>query len=65
MAQISLAWIMSRPGMPMVIDSVVAPLTRSVVGVTAPIVGTSSLDNLHDLLGEYFHISQYACISDP
>ncbi|KAH6892761.1 oxidoreductase [Coprinopsis sp. MPI-PUGE-AT-0042] len=33
MAQVSLAWVMSRPG------------------VTAPIVGTSSLDNLHDLLG--------------
>lgn len=33
MAQVSLAWIMSRPG------------------VTAPIVGTTSLDNLKDLLG--------------
>ncbi|RXW25128.1 hypothetical protein EST38_g725 [Candolleomyces aberdarensis] len=33
MAQVSLAWIMSRPG------------------VTAPIVGTTSLDNLNDLLG--------------
>jgi len=33
MAQISLAWILSKPG------------------VTAPIVGTTSLQNLHDLLG--------------
>jgi len=33
MAQLSLAWIMSRDG------------------VTAPIVGTTSLDNLYDLLG--------------
>ncbi|KAJ2925030.1 hypothetical protein H1R20_g12068, partial [Candolleomyces eurysporus] len=33
MAQVSLAWVMSRPG------------------VTAPIVGTTSLDNLKDLLG--------------
>ncbi|KAH6892760.1 oxidoreductase [Coprinopsis sp. MPI-PUGE-AT-0042] len=33
MAQVSLAWIMSRPG------------------VTAPIIGTTSLDNLYDLLG--------------
>jgi len=33
MAQVSLAWIMSRPG------------------VSAPIVGTTSLANLHDLLG--------------
>ncbi|KAJ2916924.1 hypothetical protein MD484_g3500, partial [Candolleomyces efflorescens] len=33
MAQVALAWIMSRPG------------------VTAPIVGTTSLDNLNDLLG--------------
>ncbi|KXN91891.1 Versiconal hemiacetal acetate reductase [Leucoagaricus sp. SymC.cos] len=33
MAQVSLAWVMSKPG------------------VTAPIVGTTSLNNLHDLLG--------------
>ncbi|KAJ3572987.1 hypothetical protein NP233_g2725 [Leucocoprinus birnbaumii] len=33
MAQISLAWVMSKPG------------------VTAPIVGTTSLNNLHDLIG--------------
>ena len=33
MAQVSLAWIMSKPG------------------VTAPIVGTTSLANLEDLLG--------------
>ena len=33
MAQISLAWIMAKPG------------------VTAPIVGTTSLENLEDLLG--------------
>ncbi len=34
MAQISLAWILSKPG------------------VTAPVVGTTSLANLEDLLGE-------------
>ena len=34
MAQLSLAWIMARPG------------------VTAPIVGTTSLENLADLIGE-------------
>ncbi len=34
MAQISLAWILSKPG------------------VTAPIVGTTSLANLEDILGE-------------
>jgi len=33
MAQISLAWVMSKPG------------------VAAPVVGTTSLENLHDLLG--------------
>ncbi|KAF5346876.1 hypothetical protein D9756_010574 [Leucocoprinus leucothites] len=33
MAQVSLAWVMSKPG------------------VTAPIVGTTSLDNLNDLIG--------------
>ena len=35
MAQLSLAWIMARPG------------------VTAPIVGTTSLENLKDLIGEW------------
>ena len=35
MAQLSLAWIMARPG------------------VTAPIVGTTSLENLEDLIGEW------------
>lgn len=36
MAQISLAWILSKPG------------------VTAPIVGTTSLANLEDILGMFF-----------
>ncbi|KAF5361317.1 hypothetical protein D9758_010284 [Tetrapyrgos nigripes] len=35
MAQVSLAWVMNRPG------------------VTAPIIGTTSLDNLKQLLGEW------------
>ena len=35
MAQLSLAWIMSKPG------------------VTAPIVGTTSLENLQDLIGKF------------
>ena len=34
MAQVALAWIMSKPG------------------VTAPIIGTTSLKNLEDILGE-------------
>ena len=53
MAQVSLAWIMSRPGMSCL--SLVYQSTSSrifVVGVTAPIVGTTSLDNLNDLLGK-------------
>ena len=37
MAQISLAWILAKPG------------------VTAPVVGTTSLDNLFDLISEFRH----------
>ena len=40
MAQIAVAWILSKPG------------------VTAPIVGTTSLANLEDILGEYPHRGQ-------
>ena len=36
MAQISMAWIMAKPG------------------VTAPILGTTSMANLEDILGAYF-----------
>ena len=35
MAQISLAWMLTKPG------------------VTAPIIGTTSLANLEDILGEF------------
>ena len=35
MAQVAIAWILSKPG------------------VSAPIVGTTSLSNLEDILGEY------------
>ena len=38
MAQISMAWILGKPG------------------VTAPIVGTTSLKNLEDILGESYHL---------
>ena len=40
MAQISMAWIMAKPG------------------VTAPIVGTTSLSNLEDILGMFEVITE-------
>ncbi|KAF8212128.1 aryl-alcohol dehydrogenase [Mycena galopus ATCC 62051] len=49
MAQIALAWCMAKDGM-----SNVKPQRLKInilAGVTAPIVGTTSLENLHDLLG--------------
>ena len=42
MAQISLAWILSKPG------------------VTAPIIGTTSLANLEDILGKFLWLLFYA-----
>ena len=44
MAQISLAWMLSKPG------------------VTAPIIGTTSLSNLEDILGESI-ASCHRCLS--
>jgi aryl-alcohol dehydrogenase-like predicted oxidoreductase len=50
MAQLSLAWIMSQNGM--FLSTVILPVeTIKIQGVTAPIVGTTSLENLYDLLG--------------
>ena len=43
MAQISMAWIMAKPG------------------VTAPIVGTTSLSNLEDILGRFEVIVKAEC----
>ena len=51
MAQLSLAWVMSQEGNYFLVLrysrlNIIIPL-----GVTAPIVGTTSLENLYDLLG--------------
>ena len=53
MAQLSLAWIMSKPGELIYVFSDVmdALIEHDILGVTAPIIGTTSLDNLYDLLG--------------
>ena len=52
MAQLSLAWIMSQKG---IFSSVDPPAVSSnmikIQGVSAPIVGTTSLEKLYDLLG--------------
>jgi len=54
MAQVALAWVMNREGV--VFYRSVSPCLNHIfmTGVTAPIVGTSSLENLHDLLGATF-----------
>ena len=52
MAQLSLAWIMSQKGIfPSITPSVVSSYMIKFQGVSAPIVGTTSLENLYDLLG--------------
>ena len=52
MAQVALAWVsMNRDGVIFyrLVSSCLNHLFMT--GVTAPIIGTSSLENLHDLLG--------------
>ena len=55
MAQVSLAWIMSQEGMYFsIVFSFLASLNiQTSKGVTAPVVGTTSLENLYDLLGMF------------
>ena len=59
MAQISIAWILSKDG-----KSAFAPIQQSsglkslcILGVTsvvaAPVIGTTSLDNLYDIVGTF------------
>ena len=60
MAQLSLAWIMSRKGIffSPSFYTVISFLTlkkKKIQGVSAPIVGTTSLENLYDLLGILFY----------
>jgi hypothetical protein len=58
MAQVSLAWLISRPGTSLgLVPSRDKP--TYITGVTAPIVGTSSLDKLYDLLGQYLFPSLF------
>ena len=53
MAQVSLAWTMSKPGELIYVfsDDTDVLIEYGILGVTAPIIGTTSLDNLYDLLG--------------
>ena len=53
MAQVSLAWVMSKPGELIYVfsDDIDGLIEYAISGVTAPIIGTTSLDNLYDLLG--------------
>jgi len=53
MAQVSLAWTMSKPGELIYVfsDDMDVLIEYGILGVTAPIIGTTSLDNLYDLLG--------------
>jgi len=54
MAQIALAWILSKEGM-LILNRCVRPEMFTLrLGVTAPIVGTTSLEKLKDLIGKSF-----------
>lgn len=53
MAQTALAWVLQKDGerLCFVVSWLIYVCLRNYAGVTAPIVGTTSLDNLRDLLG--------------
>ena len=53
MAQVSLAWTISKPGELIYVfsDDMDVLIEYGILGVTAPIIGTTLLDNLYDLLG--------------
>lgn len=67
MAQVALAWVLARPGLSFIVSSVAPSEFEGhtltwlpfALGVTAPIVGTTSLENLHDLLGKFFTCSPF------
>ena len=59
MAQISLAWVMAKDGelrMQYIFADIQIDAWPS-VGISAPIVGTTSLDKLKDLLGAYINLN--------
>ena len=49
MAQVSLAWCFSKPGTDL--HKLLLLVSHWLLGVTAPIVGTTSLKNLEELIG--------------
>ena len=49
MAQVSLAWFFSKSGTDL--HKLVLLMSHWLLGVTAPIVGTTSLKNLEELIG--------------
>lgn len=50
MAQVNIAWLLSKDGTFPLFFSLLIDLT-AVAGVSAPIVGTTSLKNLEDIIG--------------
>lgn len=52
MAQVSVAWALSKEGVYSAARFVDIPNSYSSEGVSAPIVGTTSLTNLADIIGK-------------
>ena len=57
MAQVALAWILSKDGM--LVDSQKKPSSSWPLVVTAPIVGISSLEKLHDSISMFCLFSSH------
>lgn len=57
MAQISLAWVMAKDGSSLfdVTDEIGSLPVLANAGVTAPIIGTTSLEKLKDNIGRYLY----------
>lgn len=53
MAQIAIAWIITKDGQSRFLNVSFNLFSWCIVGVTAPIVGTTSLANLHDIIGMF------------
>lgn len=53
MAQVAIAWILTKEGSSQFLHVFSNLFNRCIVGVSAPIVGTTSLANLHDIIGTF------------
>jgi hypothetical protein len=56
MAQVSTAWILAKEGKLLQYEFPAGHLTKFFKGVSAPIIGTTSLKNLEDILGRSFFV---------